>query len=1238
VVVEHTGRDGKEVKFNFDDKYNRISVVEETTVSGIQTGSIYNVSEETDKDGVTTYTLQEKIGRFETGREYIKFEGKTYDVVTVTVNGVVVEHTGRDGKEVKFRFYDEFERIAVITNKTPQGLEEAGIYEYNKYDNDGVTIYELTELIEYTKAGLENIIFEGDIYPVISRIDLNGKIAGHIGMSLDGSEELFRISDDVISVILRDSFGEEIGSDVYRFTRSGDTYTVTGEPISHVRTEEKTFAYVSEYFLFSKEVNKYYNKHYGMDDLWAEMVYADDNSEDWHINFYPEAKTGSDYVPPIMVITAQTVTINAIENIDGKDMITGSRVWSRYGYSDKEDSSMIKSLNSIEDVFGINGAQKDLLRTYYSDLDNISLVETTNDLTGETVYQGFDGEHGLPIFEYSSTFFAVYDVQRINGQDRVMATTVWKRTANDRYTFLYHSESSYEKTSAMQKHLNAKYGLTQEMWDFYDTMTDDEDRVWVEFFTYSDNGKSLDYGNAQEVRVYLPGKGIATLAVKSTGEVSIRQAAIVDNKEIITGHRTWMIDHGAYTLTQIGLGIGWENLNEIPELKDTSYQHQLSSWYPNLEQVYTYQTLELRYGNTGEPVWIREGYDGVHSLPVIRISQSTADIGSSGAQVILRKVREIKGVSQAETHAFNINTGTSDPEEFASNMFTYFNPILGNGEVTAYKEAYLQDIPADYDTIKDYLQAWGTQMDKEGGLSSELLRTYFDKYLAGKQLQLYKRVDYPLGINTYKIVDEAGWIYLVASQGIPGKVYLREKPVLSVAGPQESVKKALNTTYYENASGKKTAETYAQGNNVKIENDSILLNDAKFAIQGVTVSFTGINDAREASQTSVEYFGDKAENIFTSLEQAGINTLRFYYPPTRDVLDLAYRHNIKVIVGFPYYDDRYNPGPDMKSETYLDYIEKNKNHPAIIAWEFGNEYNYHSEWFDYDMNIWYDALEKAAIAVRKIDSGHLISTTYGLNIKKDDEMRLHPDVAAKENYIFLEDHISRTAGFIDITGLNSYNWDSVEEPGRRFEAIARKIDPVNPQHYYFSEVGADSYNNTAGKEDETLQAQADALIWQSVKNDTKALGAAYMTLKDELFKSGNTHMYTAGGYSFDVAYDNFGNEAYFGMFDINGKNKSALRIFSRYEEYQQKNTSVSGSYEVNYQDVREVLEKQQMKSSGSGNVNIHWFNWDGTDYWHTDSVDEATYKAIRAQAEARQKSRANILRRRRAMTKTAAVL
>ncbi|MFA5499951.1 MAG: glycoside hydrolase family 2 TIM barrel-domain containing protein, partial [Candidatus Omnitrophota bacterium] len=1075
-----------------------------------------------------------KIGKFEIGREYIEFEGKRYDVVTVTVNGVVVEHTGRDGKEVRFRIYD-----------------------------------------------------------------------------------------DSISGILRDSFGVEIGSDVYRFTRSGDTYIVTGEPISHVRTEEKTFGYVSDYFLFSKEVNKYYNEHYGMSDLWAEMVYTDDDSEDWYINLYPEAKTGSGYVPPIMVITAQTVTINAIESIDGKDTITGSRVWSRYGYSDKEDSSMLKSLDSIEDVFGINGAQKDLLRTYYSDLDNISLVETTNDLTEETVYQGFDGEHGLPIFEYSADFFAVYDVQRVNGQDRIMETTVWKRTANDRYTFLYHSESSYEKTSAMQKRLNAKYGLTQEMWDVYDEMTDGEDRVWVEFFTYSDNGKSLDYGNAQEVRVYLPGKGIATLTVKSTGEVSIRQAAIVDNKEIITGHRTWMIDHGAYTLTQIGWGIGWENLNEIPELKGTSYQHQLSSWYPNLEQVYTYQTLELRYGNTGEPVWIREGYDGVHSLPVVRISQSTADIGSSGAQVILRKVREIKGVSQAETHAFNINTGTSDPEEFANNMFTYFNPILGNGEVTAYKEVYLQDIPADYDTIKDYLQAWGTQMDKEGGLSSELLRTYFDKYLAGKQLQLYKRVDYPLGINTYKIVDEAGWIYLVASQGLPGKVYLREKPVLSVTAPQENVKKELNTTYYKDASGKNTAETYEQGNNVKIENDSILLNGKEFTIQGVTVSFTGINDEHEASQTSAEYFGDKAENIFTSLEQAEINTFRFYYPPTRDILDLAYKHHIYVIVGFPNYDDRYNPGPDMKSKTYLDYIEKNKNHPAIIAWEFGNEYNYHPDWFDYDMNIWYDAVEKAAIAVREIDSGHLISTTYGLNIRKDDEMRLHPDVAAKENYIFLEEHINRTADFIDITGLNSYNWDSVEVAGRRFEAIAREIDPVNPQHYYFSEVGADSFNNTAGREDETLQAQADALIWQSVKEDTRALGAAYMTLKDELFKSGNTHMYTPGGYSFNVAYDGFGNEAYFGMFDINGKNKSALQTFSRYEEYREKNSSVSGSEEVNYQDVREVLEKQQMKSSGRGDITkIHWFNWDGTDYWHSDSVDEATYKAIRTQAEAREESAA----------------
>ena len=80
------------------------------------------------------------------------------------------------------------------------------------------------------------------------------------------------------------------------------------------------------------------------------------------------------------------------------------------------------------------------------------------------------------------------------------------------------------------------------------------------------------------------------------------------------------------------------------------------------------------------------------------------------------------------------------------------------------------------------------------------------------------------------------------------------------------------------------------------------------------------------------------------LQDLGVNTIRVYEPiASTAVLDEIHAAGLSVILGFG-----YDQGGvfDLKSGTYLDYVQQFKSHPAILCWELGNEYNYHPEWFD----------------------------------------------------------------------------------------------------------------------------------------------------------------------------------------------------------------------------------------------------------------------------------------------------
>ena len=300
---------------------------------------------------------------------------------------------------------------------------------------------------------------------------------------------------------------------------------------------------------------------------------------------------------------------------------------------------------------------------------------------------------------------------------------------------------------------------------------------------------------------------------------------------------------------------------------------------------------------------------------------------------------------------------------------------------------------------------------------------------------------------------------------------------------------------------------------ISILERSILVNDQPYIIRGICY--------HPVSKGESNRIFSNLEADLKLMKEAHINTIRVYQPiHDKTVLDKIHKANMKIIIGFGY---NQNGNYDILSGSYLQYIEKFKNHPAILMWELGNEYNYHPEWFDGEIKNWYAAMNNAANEIKKIDQTHPITTAHG-------EL---PDALALE-----------LSSSIDVWGMNVYRWDNPEKIFSEWESISDK--PM-----YLSEAGADSYMtidklNYAQGVNEKAQADATKNILKSIFNNQNICsGVTLFAFVDELWKAGNNNQLDPGGWapnSSGVPYDGTPNEEYWGIVTIERTQKQAYYI------------------------------------------------------------------------------------------------
>lgn len=291
---------------------------------------------------------------------------------------------------------------------------------------------------------------------------------------------------------------------------------------------------------------------------------------------------------------------------------------------------------------------------------------------------------------------------------------------------------------------------------------------------------------------------------------------------------------------------------------------------------------------------------------------------------------------------------------------------------------------------------------------------------------------------------------------------------------------------------------------VTINGRKIYVDGTEYFIRGICYDPIKKGDTRYAKQD----FSQIATDI-SLMKQACINTIRTYYPITdKTVLDAFATAGIRIIMGFPSYDDRGgNAGPDMQTGSYKTYITTYKNHNAILMWCFGNEYNYHPEWFGNNVSNWYSALNTAAGQAHTLDPNHPTATAHG-------DLPTTSAISACPN--------------VDVWGMNVYRGDNPSIVFTTWQG--RSTKPM-----FLSESGADSWDTNNNKEDKTAQATANYNIAQKVLSyKTICSGICFFEFNDNWWKhtGGSPSVQETGGFSGGTPYDNYSNEEWYGMVDI----------------------------------------------------------------------------------------------------------
>lgn len=293
-------------------------------------------------------------------------------------------------------------------------------------------------------------------------------------------------------------------------------------------------------------------------------------------------------------------------------------------------------------------------------------------------------------------------------------------------------------------------------------------------------------------------------------------------------------------------------------------------------------------------------------------------------------------------------------------------------------------------------------------------------------------------------------------------------------------------------------------------------------------------------------FAAHFQQDITLMQQMRVNTVRVYIDLGEDpaiynqILNYFYTNGIMVIMTVASSYD------DLISTRYINVVERFKNHPAILMWSLGNEWNF-NRYYSYPRRSCAELTpdtNAAAAAIKVRDLNHPVSSCLGDQFGLGE---LGCDIPT----------IVNASPDVDVWGINVYR-------GASFGNLFAQWQAISAKPFYLSEFGTDSFFTTSYQifrddlvyqcvGDERQLAQASWLIdlWLEIRNNLSAidvdkvcLGGLVFEFNDELWKVGNHHAglgdinssnhsyddYETGGFLMPGSHpDPVANEEYFGI-------------------------------------------------------------------------------------------------------------
>ncbi|MDZ4243042.1 MAG: twin-arginine translocation signal domain-containing protein, partial [Candidatus Omnitrophota bacterium] len=289
---------------------------------------------------------------------------------------------------------------------------------------------------------------------------------------------------------------------------------------------------------------------------------------------------------------------------------------------------------------------------------------------------------------------------------------------------------------------------------------------------------------------------------------------------------------------------------------------------------------------------------------------------------------------------------------------------------------------------------------------------------------------------------------------------------------------------------------------ITIRGRDIYRGDEIYLMHGATLSAGHPGQAREQVQFTLAYIGGEA--AVELMVSAGINTVRTYYPPEQDLMDAFARHGIMVIAGFTNLDDRWgvpaNQKYDIQSGRYLDWIRQFANHPALLAIELGNEYNYlfrlNPQWISDGQGngapAWYRQVRHASAAIREL--AEYQANPLPISAAQWPEKFGEETVNGVDEVVTLVEE-----GVLDMVGFNVFRHTTLEnaDEGHLAAEFARKTQN-NPVPMYLSEWGVD------WTVDPQEQAASAEFLWNRhvapAMREGLMSGGTFMTWQNEAWK------------------------------------------------------------------------------------------------------------------------------------------